>query len=559
MRTLGPWEIIRRLGAGGSAEVFLARPLAGGEEIALKVLLPHLADDPAHVSMLLREARAVGALSHPNIAALLQTGEVDGHTFLAMELVRGAPLVAVLRALRERRDTGEAISLSAAAYLVREAAKGLHHAHERELIHRDVSPHNLMVSATGEVKVVDFGLARATHDGATATGGLKGKLRYMPPEQVRTLPLDRRADVFALGAVLWELALGQPLYEGENEAEVFRQALVGPPVHPDELVWGLPRAFVDVLLKSVAADREKRTRTALKLAEALEPFIGPEAQQEWSQRVQGLSAEEPSRAEPSRQGDRPPIPTDPGLPAHVVAAPPRTAPPLQPMPKKRRGAAATPAPSPAEETRLAPDDEPSAVSEVSMPAPHGAKLPLPRLTSPEFRASRGRSIRRGIVIAVPIVAAVAMFVLDKLDLVILTERPAARTEAVDGPAPEREAELAVAVPEPVPLPVPVSAEEAAAAPTTKPVKGRTAASIIAGAKEAPARRPDSGTLVLTATSPAFVKAGPVDLGMTPVTAQLPAGKQTLELTSPDGTKRARLVVTVPRGGTVERRVTLQPR
>ncbi len=548
--------------------MFLARPLAGGEEIALKVLLPHLADDPAHVSMLLREARAVGTLSHPNIAALLQTGEVDGHTFLAMELVRGAPLVAVLRALRERRDTGEAISLSAAAYLVREAAKGLHHAHERELIHRDVSPHNLMVSTTGEVKVVDFGLARATHDGATATGGLKGKLRYMPPEQVRTLPLDRRADVFALGAVLWELALGQPLYEGENEAEVFRQALVGPPVHPDELVWGLPRAFVDVLLGSVAADREKRTRTALRLAEALEPFVGPEAQQEWSQRVQGLAAEEPSRAEPSRQGDRPPIPTDPGLPAHVVAAPPRTAPPLQPMPKKRRGAAAAPAPSAAEETRIAPDDEPSSVSEVSMPAARGAGLPLPRLTSPEFRASRGRSIRRGIVIAVPIVAAVAMFVLDKLDLVILTGRPAARAEGVDGTAQRNGVELSDSVPGPMPLPVPTeeearsegdAASEAAAAQTTKPVKGRTAASIIAGAKEAPARRPDSGTLVLTATSPAFVKAGPVDLGMTPVTALLPAGKQTLELTSPDGTKRARLVVTVPRGGTVERRVTLQPR
>ena len=568
MKTLGPWEIIRRLGAGGSAEVFLARPQAGGDEVALKVLLPHLADDPAHVSMLLREARAVGPLSHPNIAALLETGEVEGRTFLAMELVRGAPLSTVLRELREARDTAGKVSLGAAAYLVREAAKGLHHAHEKELIHRDVSPHNLMVSVEGAVKVVDFGLARATHDGATATGGLKGKLRYMPPEQVRVLALDRRADVFALGAVLWELALGQPLYAGATEADVFQQALVGPKVHPDELVFGLPRAFVDVLMGAVAGDREKRTATALKLAEALGPFVTADAAEEWSQRVHGLAGAAEWKTEPSRVGDRPPVPTDPGLPAHVVAEPARTAPPLQPMPKKKKApvqVSAAVSGSTGLSASASRDEEPSEVSSPATPR-RRSLIALPRFTSPEFRASRGKSIRRGIVVAIPIVAAVSMFVLDKLDIVALGNPPSHAALEISEPGPEEDSppdlgEDVVATGAPSGRERGASSTPAVGADVREPsvlvskggARGRTPSP---GDAET-VRRPESGTLVLTASTPAFVKAGAVELGMTPVTAQLPAGRQLLELTSPDGKQSARVEVDVPRGGTVERRVTLR--
>src|SRR5262249_18069342 len=159
---------------------------------------------------------------------------------------RGRSLSSLVKRLRA---AGERLDQDELAEVIRQAALGLHFAHELKgrdgmllgLVHRDVSPQNIMVGEDGVTKVVDFGLAKATVAHDTVTAALKGKLRYMPPEQLKGQALDRRADVFALGAVLWELACGAPLHPGANEAEVFQQALYSPAPHPDEVAKGLSR------------------------------------------------------------------------------------------------------------------------------------------------------------------------------------------------------------------------------------------------------------------------------------------------------------------------------
>ncbi|MBX7101894.1 MAG: protein kinase [Myxococcaceae bacterium] len=279
MNSLGPYELVRRLGAGATAEVYLATgPSArGGELVAIKVLLQHLCEDEKAKAAFLTEGRTSLRLQHVNVAEVFEVGEADGRPFLAMEFVRGW---AVSTLLKKLKAAGQKLTVDEACEAVRQAALGLHHAHELKgddgaplgLVHRDVSPQNLIVSDDGVVKVVDFGLAKATAQQLTVTRGIKGKLRYLPPEQLRGEALDRRADVFALGAVLWELVCGQALYPGQSEAEVFQQAAFNPQPHPDEVAKGLSRALVDVLVKAVDRELSRRTPTALELAQQLKPL-----------------------------------------------------------------------------------------------------------------------------------------------------------------------------------------------------------------------------------------------------------------------------------------------
>src|SRR4051812_41639072 len=189
-------------------------------------MLEHLTVKREARETFLREARTASLLKHPNLVEVYDAGEASDRPWISMELVRGWSLSALLKKLRAngaRLDQDEAVEV------IRQAALGLHFAHEVKgsggellgLIHRDVSPQNIMVSETGVTKVVDFGLAKATALSETVTTAIKGKLRYMPPEQLKSQKLDRRCDVFALGAVLWELACGTQLYPGASEAEVF--------------------------------------------------------------------------------------------------------------------------------------------------------------------------------------------------------------------------------------------------------------------------------------------------------------------------------------------------
>ncbi len=219
---LGRYTPIARLGKGGMAEVFLAiarGPMGFNKLTVIKRL--RNSEDAAHVQMFLDEARLAARLNHPNIVHTYEVGQAGASFFIAMEYLEGQTVRQIAAALASR---GQWLSDPLVAYIAAHALKGLHHAHELcdfdgkplGVVHRDVSPQNLFVTYTGEVKLLDFGIAKARGNATeTETGVLKGKVRYMAPEQVNGRSIDRRLDVFAFGVVMWELLARRPMFEGE--------------------------------------------------------------------------------------------------------------------------------------------------------------------------------------------------------------------------------------------------------------------------------------------------------------------------------------------------------
>jgi serine/threonine-protein kinase len=278
----GKYTLLCKLATGGMGELYVARQSgAGGFEklVVIKRLLPHLAEDSHFVAMLLDEARIAARLSHPNVCQVYDLGEAEGNYYIAMEHLEGLPASLLLR--RARR-AGQRLEVGLAAALLKQAAEGLHHAHELTdaegksigLVHRDVSPSNLFVTATGTVKVLDFGVAKSQDALArTHTGALKGKYAYMSPEQVIGNPVDRRADVFSLGVVLFELMTAQRLFWRDSEYKMF-QAIVEDPV-PSllDVRPGLPPKVGQVADRALSRDPDQRYRTANEMAEAIDDAV----------------------------------------------------------------------------------------------------------------------------------------------------------------------------------------------------------------------------------------------------------------------------------------------
>jgi serine/threonine-protein kinase len=252
------------------AEVYLGR-IAGADRfrkvVAIKLVLPHLADDERFVEMFRREAKLSAKLDHPNIAQVLDLGYTDGEYFIAIEYVHGKTVAAILRAANERRSLPLATGLTT----VSSACAGLHYAHECDLIHRDVSPANVMVRYDGTVKVLDFGIAKAatvTH--ATRTGTLKGKIGYMSPEQCKGAELDRRSDVFALGILLYECTTGRRLFYGDNEFAVMNKIVDADFEPPGAVREDYPPEVEAVVMRALQRAPEDRYPTAAALQEAIE-------------------------------------------------------------------------------------------------------------------------------------------------------------------------------------------------------------------------------------------------------------------------------------------------
>ena len=273
----GQYELLERVAVGGMAEVYRGR-VAGAEGfekwVAIKRILPEYARDDRFISMMLTEARIHSALSHRNIVQIHDLGiSEDGEYFIVLEYVEGYDLRTILEAAAE---LGVQIPDSLALYIADELAQALHFAHELAdaegqplgIIHRDVSPSNVLISNSGEVKLSDFGIAKRRHD-HSFVGSLKGNLVYMSPEQAQRVPLDRRTDVFSLGAVLFEMVTGQKLREITDEVNGFREVASGVVRSARALRPDLPEAYEALLNRALAANPADRFPNAAEFGAAI--------------------------------------------------------------------------------------------------------------------------------------------------------------------------------------------------------------------------------------------------------------------------------------------------
>ena len=249
--------------------------------VAIKRLHPYLGRDADFVRMFMDKARLAARLHHPNVVATLDVVTERDELFLVMEYVRGSSVAGLLKALRGR---GERVSPAIAAAVLVGALHGLHAAHDATsetgtalgLVHRDVSPQNVLVGSDGIARVLDFGVAKAAgRHQATEDGQVKGKAGYMSPEQVRGEPLDRRSDIFAAGIVLWELLTGVRLFAGDNIAATSIQTMYAPVRPPSTVATTIPAALDEVVLKALERDRENRYASADEMARAIEAVIRP--------------------------------------------------------------------------------------------------------------------------------------------------------------------------------------------------------------------------------------------------------------------------------------------
>jgi serine/threonine protein kinase len=279
---LGEYELLERIGAGGMAEVFKARRTgASGFEriVAIKRILPHLAQDEQFVTMFVDEAKIAVHLNHPNIAAIHDLGHADGTCFIALDYVHGRDL----RRLWDReRAWGAPPHAGIACHVAARMLEGLVHAHAATdgcgrplgIIHRDVTPQNVLVSFEGDVKIVDFGLAKAQGRAqATQAGVVKGKLAYLAPEQLRGLPLDARVDVYAAGIVLWELLTGRRLFYADTDLDTLRNVHRAEVEAPSRYNPSLPPALDRVVLTALARDRDARFASAQEFLDALDEVM----------------------------------------------------------------------------------------------------------------------------------------------------------------------------------------------------------------------------------------------------------------------------------------------
>ena len=295
----GKYALVERLGRGGMAEVWKAKisgPAGFSRTLVVKRILPHLVEDPHFVQMFVAEARLSARLNHANIVQVFELGDVGGEYYLAMEYVRGRDLVSAVRALLLKGAPPPGLG----AYVLREVCRALAYAHvltdERgqplRLIHRDVTPSNVMISFDGAVKLLDFGIAKAlaeANENRTVTGTLKGKFGYMAPEQVEGKEMDHRADLFSAGVVLWEVLTGKRLFKGGSDLHTIamvRDARVEPPsLFNSEVSPELDA----ICLKALARDPDQRWQSCDAMAVALDEVVH---QLKWgSERLAGMLRE----------------------------------------------------------------------------------------------------------------------------------------------------------------------------------------------------------------------------------------------------------------------------
>ncbi len=281
---LGRYALERRIASGGMADVYLARQVGAfgfAKNVAVKVLKSDVAGDADHVRMFLREAMVAAEFKHPNLVQVYEVGEEGGRLYLAMELVRGVSLATIMQNLAQRKRS---IPIALATRIARDALEGIAHAGEAvnaegqplRLVHRDVSPQNILVDVSGVVKVVDFGIARAeTRAGRTQGAQIKGKFGYMAPEQWNaSADIDARADVFSLSVVLYETTTGsRKLFRGQSAPELYRAILKDPIAPPSLRIADYPPNLEAVIMRGLERDVADRWPSAAAMRDALDEVM----------------------------------------------------------------------------------------------------------------------------------------------------------------------------------------------------------------------------------------------------------------------------------------------
>jgi eukaryotic-like serine/threonine-protein kinase len=292
------YELVGELASGGMATVYLARmrrPMGFCRLVAVKCMHPQYAKDPAFASMFVDEARLTAGLRHPNIVPTLDIVADNGHLLLVMEYVEGATVAALLKANHHAKNR---IPTAIAAAVVHDLCLGLHAAHEAQdddgaplsIIHRDVSPQNVIVGTDGHARVLDFGVAKAKNQVQQSLDNeIKGKIPYMPPEQLCGEALDRRVDVYAAGVVLWEMLVGKRLFEGPSETIIARKVLDDVIAAPSARIEGIPADLDAIVMKALSREPNDRFSSALEMADALEAAIDLASKNEVSAWVKALA------------------------------------------------------------------------------------------------------------------------------------------------------------------------------------------------------------------------------------------------------------------------------
>jgi eukaryotic-like serine/threonine-protein kinase len=277
----GKYLLVGEIAVGGMAEVFLG--VQKGVEgfikvVVIKRVLPHLTKNPEFVRMFIEEARLEARLEHPNIVRTYEVGEVNGHYFTAMEYLPGEDLFKALNNLSMSRQL---MPLHIAAGIASQICSGLHFAHQftdtdgnpLNLVHRDINPANVIITYSGEVKIIDFGVAKSNANVQTLSGMIKGKVAYMPPEQLLGREVDQRADIFSVGVVLWEVLTGRPLFLRSSEAATLYAIMNGPIPPPSKLRSDVPPQLDKIVTRALSRLPEDRFETAEEMATALEDFL----------------------------------------------------------------------------------------------------------------------------------------------------------------------------------------------------------------------------------------------------------------------------------------------
>ncbi|MCK5799232.1 MAG: serine/threonine protein kinase, partial [Deltaproteobacteria bacterium] len=277
----GRYDLLERIGGGGMAEVFKARSsgVAGFEKIiAIKRILPALASDSEFVALFIEEAKISAGLTHGNISQVFEFGQIENTYFLAMEFIHGQDLRGILKQFTASRKT---MPVPLAVHIVVNISAALAYAHGRKdslghrigVVHRDVGPPNVLISYEGAVKLIDFGIAKAKLRNSHVTGNLAGNFSYMAPEQAGGKPIDHRADLFAVGSILYECVVGKRPFVADTDLGVLERVRHGDFVPPCQANTRVPRPLEQIILKAMKTDPEERYQSAEELQRALESFV----------------------------------------------------------------------------------------------------------------------------------------------------------------------------------------------------------------------------------------------------------------------------------------------